>query len=117
MNISIREVIVFTLVAFGVVLLGLVIVLLFGGLGGMRGGMMLPRNSIMLPLGTVLLCMLSLVLFGLSIGGIAWVIGSRTKPEAPDLSHKSCPNCGRPVQADWRVCPYCETTLYEGDQR
>ncbi|HIC89489.1 MAG TPA: zinc ribbon domain-containing protein [Anaerolineae bacterium] len=24
-----------------------------------------------------------------------------------DVSSETCPSCGRPVQADWQVCPYC----------
>ncbi|MFQ5855555.1 MAG: zinc-ribbon domain-containing protein [Anaerolineae bacterium] len=30
-------------------------------------------------------------------------------------SQGTCPNCGRPGQADWQVCPHCGTPLQEGD--
>lgn len=32
-------------------------------------------------------------------------------PHTPAFSSKRCPNCGRPLQADWRVCPYDGTEI------
>jgi hypothetical protein len=33
-------------------------------------------------------------------------------PPAPAAAH-ACPNCVRPVQADWIHCPYCGSALPE----
>lgn len=32
-------------------------------------------------------------------------------PHTPAFSSKHCPNCGQPLQADWRVCPYDGTEV------
>ncbi len=32
-------------------------------------------------------------------------------PQPPAVPMKTCPNCGRPVQADWSHCPYCGQDL------
>ncbi|MFB0538328.1 MAG: zinc ribbon domain-containing protein [Anaerolineae bacterium] len=32
-------------------------------------------------------------------------------PHTPAFSSKLCPNCGQPLQADWRVCPYDGTEV------
>ncbi len=45
----------------------------------------------------------------LVLGGV--LIGrSLSRPAAP-VARASCPNCGKPVQADWNNCPYCGTNL------
>ena len=49
--------------------------------------------------------------------GIVWlfrqVSGSSGPVGGPSQTAggQPCPNCGRPVQADWRVCPYCGQQL------
>jgi len=32
-------------------------------------------------------------------------------PHTPAFSSKRCPDCGQPLQADWRVCPYDGTEV------
>jgi hypothetical protein len=49
-----------------------------------------------------------LVLTGL---GVAWLIRAIGGGVNPASGMRSCPNCGRAVQADWRNCPYCGTSL------
>lgn len=36
--------------------------------------------------------------------------GTKTVMTTPS---PACPNCGRPVQVDWRLCPYCGQVLTE----
>lgn len=72
---------------------------LFGGLAGLlfMGLMML------VPVGLLILLAL----------GIVWLI----KAVAPSggqtsaVPSKTCPNCGRSVQADWQLCPHCGQKL------
>ena len=49
---------------------------------------------------------------------VALIVGlatrSRTTPPPPPPAvtpAKTCPNCGRTVQEDWKNCPYCGQTL------
>ena len=48
--------------------------------------------------------------------GIVWLVrvvgktGSN-QPPAPAVPTRTCPNCHKPVQADWHNCPYCGTAL------
>ncbi len=86
----------------------------YGGWGMMGPGMMggwgfSPFGWIgMLFMGLIPLGFLALVVLG-----IVWLvrsIGSGTNPNPP-VPAKTCPSCGRGVQADWRNCPYCGTAL------
>ncbi|NOZ26695.1 MAG: zinc ribbon domain-containing protein [Chloroflexi bacterium] len=76
--------------------------------GSARGGWgvwgwILPLIGLLIPLAFLAL---------LALGGV-WLFRqsglSRNLPPASeqDASGKTCPSCGRPVQADWQVCPYC----------
>ncbi len=48
------------------------------------------------------------------IGGLAWVLLSQT-PRTPDDTESTplaeCPECGRSVLGQWRMCPYCGEML------
>jgi RNA polymerase subunit RPABC4/transcription elongation factor Spt4 len=53
-----------------------------------------------------------LVFVGNVIGLIVYLLvrlGQKTGDIVAQSS--SCPNCGKPIQADFRVCPYCQTAL------
>lgn len=50
-----------------------------------------------------------LVLLILGIVGLVRVVRRRPSEAAP--LPQSCLNCGRPVAADWRHCPYCGEEL------
>jgi uncharacterized paraquat-inducible protein A len=55
-------------------------------------------------------------LLALLIAGIAWLvqaIGRSSTPLPAASLTRACAHCGRPVQADWRNCPYCGTPLIE----
>ena len=49
--------------------------------------------------------------------GIVWLFQQVSSPARPAAGSpqapagQPCPNCGRPAQADWHVCPYCGQAL------
>jgi uncharacterized membrane protein len=97
-----------------VVLLG---VSLLGGQGYSGWGMMGPGMMGgwgFAPFGWIGMIFMWLIPIGflvLTVLGIAWLartLGSVDNPPAPA---KTCLSCGRGVQADWRNCPHCGTTL------
>jgi len=120
---------VFAVVALLVFLIG---VSLLGGLTGygmMRGGrygMMGPGMmggwgfgpfawlfmlmGLLFPVGVLVLLVL----------GIVWLFRRVSEPSGPTSqapAGPTCSNCGRPVQADWRLCPYCGQALTSVGER
>jgi len=81
----------------------LLIVTLFpvGGWGMMGGGMAAMMAFFML----IPFAFLAFLLLG-----IVWLVRSLSQPAASSLG-RTCPGCGRSVQADWKVCPHCGTSL------
>src|SRR5574341_211687 len=85
---------------------------LLGGWGMMGPGMMgrwgfAPFGWI----GMIFMWLIPLGFLVLTVLGIVWLVrtlGSGNNPPAPT---KTCPSCRHGVQADWRNCPYCGTTL------
>jgi hypothetical protein len=56
-------------------------------------------------LGVLVPGLFSLVSIALLVA-VLWAIPARdTAADRPAM--RSCPHCGRPLQADWRACPYC----------
>ena len=45
---------------------------------------------------------------------VLWAIPARDAA-ADQTATRSCPHCGRPLQADWRACPYCAWVPTGGD--
>jgi hypothetical protein len=58
----------------------------------------------------------------LAVLGIIWLVGrgrtqrpiaataaapAGTSPSVPAVINASCQKCGRPLEAEWKVCPYC----------
>ena len=119
------------------VLLGLVILVViagvvfavfrgFGGYAMMRPGirMMAPyRFNGFSPLRTIFGGLFGLGIFILVIVGIvalvnALVRGNRpaaytppTQPVSPAAPARTCSNCCKPAQEDWKTCPYCGNPL------
>ncbi len=62
------------------------------------------------------------VLF-LFVIGLVWAVRQVTKPQGggnnygtlpdrtPSNGQRTCPTCGRPMAADWNICPYDGTPL------
>ncbi|MBM3179593.1 MAG: zinc ribbon domain-containing protein [Chloroflexi bacterium] len=99
-----------------VVLLALLFALPFafrsnsGGYGMMNGGMMggfSPFGGLWMGLGMLLIWIVPLGLLFLVIWG---AVSLAIKPNLPAPT-RSCPNCGKPVQNDWKNCPHCGTAL------
>jgi len=63
--------------------------------GGQNGGV----------LGTLMPLAFSLVSIAMVVVLLRAVPEGDTAADRP--ATKPCPHCGRPLQADWRACPYC----------
>jgi hypothetical protein len=110
MKFTSREAVIFILVALAVLLGGLLLFGLLWGLGGMMGPMMGPgMMGGMGLLWLLLLCLLPLLLI-LILAGVIWLVASRGESRSVQPGG-SCPNCGRAVQPDWQLCPYCGEPL------
>jgi hypothetical protein len=111
MKLTSREMLIFVLVALAVMLGGLLLIGLLWGFGGMIGpGMMGP--GMMGGMGLfwlLLLCLLLLPLL-LILAVAIWLVVSKDESRSPQQA-MSCPQCGRAVQPDWRVCPNCGKQL------
>lgn len=108
-----------SVVTFGIVVLIAILIgiSLFGGRGYGSWGMMGPGMMGgwgFAPFGWIGMGFMWLIPVGflvLTVLGIVWLaqsVGSGNNPPAPT---KTCPSCGRGVQAGWHNCPYCGTTL------
>jgi hypothetical protein len=124
MNLTRRELVVFgLLISFLVVLNGLLLWSAFKGpgivgFGGIGPGTIEPPAAVSGPglLWRCLIFLIPLSLIALLGGGIRWwltaIRGPQQTPQSPKVQ---CPNCNRPVQADWHVCPYCAISLLDAD--
>lgn len=115
------QVAVFALVVLLVFLIGASLLSLGGswGPGGMMGpgmmggwgfglfGWLFMLLWLLFPLGLLVLLALGIVWLFRQMSGPSGQGGS--PPQTP--AGQACPNCGRPVQADWRHCPYCGQEL------
>ena len=73
---------------------------MYGG-GNMMGGFWMPFFGILMLLGPLLFV-------GLIMLGGVWLVrnmGTLFTPQPPAAA--VCANCGKPLQAGWKVCPYC----------
>ena len=73
------------------------------GFGGHSFGM--PGWGRM-PFGGFLGGLFTLGLLAFLVLGIIWLVRGLKTPK-PAVGTHACANCGKPVQADWRNCPYC----------
>ena len=90
----------------------------WGGYGTMGPGHMYGGGSMMGGLGMMSffgigMFLVPLLVIGLIVLGVVWLvrsgIGSGT-PSAPQQSltaSRFCQHCGKPLQAEWKACPYC----------
>ncbi len=66
-------------------------------------------------LGMLLGLLLPLGFFSLLIAGGVWLVKAVTSNGSSFMSAKiavnTCPSCGQNVQANWRSCPHCGTTI------
>jgi hypothetical protein len=85
-----------------------------GMMGGMMGSGMMGNGFGFSPfgwMGMVLSWLISLAILALLITGVVWLYRSLATPGGPSLAGSTptqfCANCGRGLQADWKVCPQC----------
>lgn len=105
-----------------VVIIGIIVLLLlfstglFGGWGYGGWGMMGPGMMGgwgFSPFGWIGMIFMWLIPIGfivLTVLGVAWLVRTLGGSASPS-SGRTCPNCGRGVQADWQNCPHCGTLL------
>ena len=112
------QVVVFAVAALLVLLIGASWLGGYGGWGMMGPGMMGGWGFG--PFGWLAMIFMWLFPLGflaLLVVGIVWLLrqasGSSGAVGGPSQTAvgQPCPSCGRPVQADWRVCPYCGQQL------
>jgi hypothetical protein len=89
----------------------------YGGFGyHMRGPGMMGRG--LMPFGGFFGGLLSLGFLALVVLGIIWLVRSLRTPKPVDVpaampaampaaTVNPCRKCGRPIQDDWKICPYC----------
>ena len=75
------------------------------------GGMLLMWLLPLLAIGLIVLIVV--IIAGGGVGVFRQVGGGVNGPagQASAFSTKVCPPCQRPMQADWRVCPYDGTEI------
>jgi len=80
-------------------------IVILGGFGGAFEGTLCSA-----PFGWVVPIVASAI-----IGGVVWSLaGERGKGEgaaSSGMSSVACPDCGRQVMGEWRICPYCAAML------
>jgi uncharacterized membrane protein len=84
----------------------------YGGWGMMGPGMMGGWGFS--PLGWIGMAFMWLIPIGfvvLTVLGVVWLVRTIGSGSQSALSGQVCPSCGRPIQGDWRNCPYCGTQL------
>ncbi len=82
----------------------------YGGWGMMGPGMMGWGFAPFGWIGMMFMWLIPIGFIALTVFGIIWLAQNAGK-STPATFQASCPNCGKGVQADWRNCPHCGTTL------
>lgn len=84
----------------------------YGGWGMMGPGMM--GNWGFGPFGWIGMLFMWLIPVGfivLIVLGVVWLVRAVGGGINPVVPTRTCPSCGRAVQADWRNCPHCGAAL------
>ncbi|MCX6078701.1 MAG: zinc ribbon domain-containing protein [Chloroflexi bacterium] len=103
--------------------ISLVLVLFFGpylfrlafpaigyGYGGMMGsGRGMSAGFSFFPFGMGLMWLVPLGTIALIVLGIVWFFNNMNGSKT--VQGQTCSSCSKPVQADWKTCPYCGNTL------
>ena len=84
--------------------------------GGMMGGYGGSGYSPFGWIGMLVGWLIPLATLALLVVGGVWLARRVATPggstfSAPAAPARTCPNCGKGAQADWKVCPHCGTTL------
>lgn len=89
----------------------------YGGFGShMRAPGMMGHG--LMPFGGFFRGLVSLGFLALVVLGIIWLVRSQRTPKPVEVSAampaavvNPCKKCGRPIQDDWKNCPYCGNKL------
>jgi uncharacterized membrane protein len=92
------------------ILVAILILLLSFGAGflSMRGWGMMGTGMMG---GTWLIWLIPMAIVVLVLAGVVWLVQTLRAGSNPPGTDKTCPACGRGVQADWQNCPYCGREL------
>jgi hypothetical protein len=93
----------------------------YGGFGHLRGPVMMGHGF--LPFGGIFACLVGLGFLVLLVLGIIVLVRSLRKPmpvagvpaatsavvpeTMPAVIENSCKKCGKPLQSEWKACPFC----------
>ena len=114
------QVAVFGIVALVVFMIGASLLSAYGSWGRMPGwGMMGPGMMGSWGygsfgwLGMIFMLLFPLGFLILMVLGVIWLVKAAAQPseQTPVTPGGTCPNCGRAVQTDWQLCPYCRQEL------
>ncbi|GAB4505097.1 MAG: hypothetical protein Fur0043_20920 [Anaerolineales bacterium] len=87
------------------------------GWGGYYGGWGMHGPGMMwgfAPFGWIGMLFMALIPLGflaLLVLGVVWLVRAVSGNVPAPTAARACPNCGKPVQADWQNCPYCGVGL------
>jgi uncharacterized membrane protein len=114
-------------ILLGLVILAVIAGIVFAVFGGVGYGMMRPGFRMMEPnrfynspvrsifIGLLCLGVLLLVIVGIVALVTALTRSNRavqtTPPAQITTPSRTCSNCGKPAQDDWKTCPYCGNPL------
>src|SRR3989304_8590563 len=84
--------------------------------GGMMGGYGGSGYSPFGWIGMLVGWLIPLATLALFVVGGVWLVRKVATPggstfNAPAAPSRTCPNCGKGAEADWKACPHCGTTL------
>ena len=115
-------------VLLGLVALAVIAGIVFAAFGAYRYGVIRPGMRMMesmrfyyfSPLRSIFGGLLGLGVFILVIVGIVALVNALVRSNRPAQPNppaplaapaRTCSNCGRPAQEDWKTCPYCGNPL------
>lgn len=93
---------------------------MMGGWGGWTGwGMFGWIIGLIFNIGLLVLLILGIIWLVRQVTGTrpGTGVGVSSSPPAAPPSGRTCPSCGRPMAAEWTVCPYDGTPLSDGESR
>jgi hypothetical protein len=58
------------------------------------------------------------LILGASVGALAWLLlgGASSEQQGSGRAELACPVCGRPILANWRLCPHCGSLVHTAER-
>lgn len=82
-----------------------------GGYGGMMGSWGHMGRFGFLAMLLMWLVPLGLFILAVAVGAFLLNVLSRSNKNQAEQTSFNCPNCNKPIQVDWNICPYCGKPL------